>query len=120
MIPSEYVTAMAQNYLVAALWSSIDEDDNPYDSKYGIMDFDEGESAKAFKLCEVFYAANFKDLQGLTPRQAGHDLWLTRCGHGCGFWDRDLGDAGQRLTEAATALGEANVFRFDHGKLGIE
>lgn len=27
------------------------------------------------------------DLQG--PEQFGCDLWLTRCGHGAGFWDRD-------------------------------
>jgi hypothetical protein len=25
-----------------------------------------------------------------TDEQIGHDLWLTRCGHGAGFWDRDL------------------------------
>lgn len=31
--------------------------------------------------------------------RAGHDLWLTRNGHGAGFWDRDLGELGDRLTK---------------------
>ena len=49
--------------------------------------------------------------------QAGHDLWLTRQGHGAGFWDRgdlykDL-DSGYNfadlLTEGAEALGHTDI-----------
>ena len=42
--------------------------------------------------------------------QLGHDLWLTRNGHGAGFWDRGLGALGDRLTEAARSLGEAMAY----------
>lgn len=28
----------------------------------------------------------------------GHDIYLTTHGHGVGFWDRELGDLGDRLT----------------------
>ena len=42
--------------------------------------------------------------------QLGHDLWLTRNGHGAGFWDRGLGELGERLSEAARSLGEAYAF----------
>ena len=28
------------------------------------------------------------DLSEFDPAQVGHDLWLTRNGHGVGFWDR--------------------------------
>ena len=28
--------------------------------------------------------------EGYGPAQAGHDFWLTRCGHGSGFWDRTV------------------------------
>ena len=31
--------------------------------------------------------------------QAGHDFWLTRNGHGAGFWDRGLGETGEALTK---------------------
>ena len=30
--------------------------------------------------------------------QAGADFYLTRVGHGVGFWDRGIGEAGERLT----------------------
>lgn len=30
------------------------------------------------------------DLRQYAAGQLGHDLWLTRNGHGVGFWDRDF------------------------------
>lgn len=40
--------------------------------------------------------------------RAGHDFWLTRQEHGAGFWDRGLGELGNRLTEAAKSFGSAD------------
>lgn len=40
----------------------------------------------------------------------GHDVWLTRNGHGAGFWDRGLGALGDRLTELVRPLGEAHAY----------
>lgn len=37
---------------------------------------------------------------GLSAGRFGHDLRLTSGGHGTGFWDRDLGALGDRLTLA--------------------
>ena len=31
--------------------------------------------------------------------QIGHDFWLTRNGHGAGFWDGDYGDYGDAITQ---------------------
>ena len=44
---------------------------------------------------------------------AGHDFYLTRCGHGTGFWDRGLGDLGDKLADAARRCGEVwtDVYR---------
>lgn len=36
-------------------------------------------------------------LAGLDAEQAGHDFWLTRNGHGAGFWERN-DKIGERLT----------------------
>lgn len=47
----------------------------------------------------------FDDSQGYPESYAGHDFWLTRSGHGAGYWDRGLGELGDRLTEAAKAMG---------------
>ena len=41
------------------------------------------------------------------PSQIGHDFWLTRNGHGSGFWDRDCGTPASR--DALTLLAQ----RFD-------
>lgn len=42
--------------------------------------------------------------QGTPLDYAGHDLWLSSRGHGTGFWDRGLGDLGDRLHEASKVV----------------
>lgn len=37
--------------------------------------------------------------EGYSIEQAGSDFWLTRNGHGTGFWDRGLGTVGEALTD---------------------
>jgi hypothetical protein len=49
--------------------------------------------------------------------RAGHDFWLTRNGHGAGFWDRGLGDLGERLSKAAKVYGEVYLYPGDDGKV---
>jgi hypothetical protein len=45
---------------------------------------------------------------------AGHDLWLTRNGHGAGYWDGDLPEIiGEALTEAAKQAGNMDVYLDD-------
>ena len=41
--------------------------------------------------------------------QAGHDFWLTRNGHGAGFWDGDWPKYGDMFTKIAESFGEANA-----------
>ena len=53
-----------------------------------------------------------------TGEQNGHDFWLTRNGHGCGFWDRDYSEAtGKGLTDAAHAFGSADLYAGDDSRL---
>jgi hypothetical protein len=47
---------------------------------------------------------------------AGHDFWLSRNGHGVGYWDRGLGEVGEKLHKAAAAYGQINVLPGD-GKM---
>ena len=46
---------------------------------------------------------------------AGHDFWLTRCGHGAGFWDRGLGRLGDDLTALCKAWGNVDLYVGDDG-----
>lgn len=67
-----------------------------------------------------FYVDNmdFLDAANLAGRDydhLGHDYWLSRNGHGTGFWDRDLGLVGDALHEAAKKTGERNLYIGDDG-----
>ncbi len=50
---------------------------------------------------------------------AGHDFWLTRCGHvGAGFWDGDWPqDVSDRLTEASEKFGDVDLYVGDDGMI---
>lgn len=52
--------------------------------------------------------------------RAGHDFWLTRNGHGAGFWDRGLGKLGDDLTTIANTFSEVNPFVNDDFLIYIE
>ena len=53
-------------------------------------------------------------------KQLAGDIWYTRNGHGCGFWDRGLGILGDRLSEIAKGMGSASVFTNDNKIAEIE
>lgn len=59
------------------------------------------------------------DLAEMDPVQIGHDFWLTRNGHGAGFWDRGLGERGRRLTDACRPYGKVDLYLGDDGFLHI-
>lgn len=45
----------------------------------------------------------------------GCDFWLTRNGHGVGFWDRGLDALGDRLTAIAEQMGGRDLYAGDDG-----
>lgn len=49
----------------------------------------------------------------------GHDFYLTRNGHGAGFWDRGLGDLGDRLTGASEPYGEQTFVVGANGEVDL-
>jgi hypothetical protein len=49
----------------------------------------------------------------------GHDFFLTRNGHGAGFWDRGLGELGDRLTALSKPYGEQSSWLNDNGELEL-
>ena len=67
---------------------------------------------------ELFFSKAEKLMQktGGDTRQHGVDFWLTSNGHGAGFWDRDYGDLGDKLTAFAEKFGEQHVYKGDDGK----
>jgi len=59
--------------------------------------------------CEAFYKANRELILSEAPEEtervmeAGYDFWLTRAGHGAGFWDGSWPKNGDRLDKAVKA-----------------
>jgi very-short-patch-repair endonuclease len=114
-------------YVIAALWSSTDESDpsggKPMDEKYTIRDIAPETLAKMAEDCRNFQAQHgiphYGHGQYTDEELAGHDFWLTRNGHGAGFWDRDeLGEADrEKYTNAAHAFGSFDLYVGDDGKI---
>lgn len=75
--------------------------------------------------CEAFQASRawldyMEECSDADEVQAGHDFWLTRNGHGTGFWDRNLPEPhGNTLTEAANGFGEQYLYLGDDGQVYV-
>lgn len=109
-------------YIEAALWSSTDDDGTPLDSKYGVEDFAPDTLKAMIEDCKQFQQQNsslFTDCRRSNEytddEMAGHDFWLTRNGHGAGFWDGDWPTTGEQLDKAAKKYGEAELYVGDDG-----
>lgn len=107
--------AMVKQYIITALWSTIGDDDEPLDESHDPDDLAPETRDAARRVCRDFADANATDIRDMDPGQCGHDLWLTREHHGVGFWDRGLGERGERLTTAADAYGSADWYVGDDG-----
>jgi hypothetical protein len=96
----DYIEKFIRAYKVAALWSSTDDQGEPLDTGRDLDDISGDTHNTMDRDCAAFVEQNWNDLQDLEPEQCGHDFWLTRCGHGAGYWDRGLEELGDRLTAA--------------------
>ena len=109
-------------YFECALWSSVTDDGEPMDTDYDVGSialsvWDEGISDidQALTLADKIEGFDLEDY-GYT--QFAHDLWLTRNGHGAGFWDRtDLAskEVLDKLTAIAEGMGSKDLYVGDDG-----
>lgn len=110
-------------YLICALWSSTDDAGDPLDDNYSVDDVSEALRTSSTEECRDFFDANAELLAialekfAFGSSSAGNDFWLTRNGHGAGFWDRGLGDVGDRLSEASKVYGGVDLCVGDDGKI---
>jgi len=109
--------AFTEAYLIAALFSSCDDNGRPLDDRYTADDIAPESLARAVADCAAFQTLH-ADAIGDCASQAGHDLWLTRNGHGAGFWDGDWPEpAATELTAAAHCYGESYPYVGDDGRI---
>lgn len=107
----------AAGYIECAAWAGV-PDDAPAD-----VEFTEAAKAEIRSTCAAFFMtfegairAAVRNSRGAYGwANAGHDFFLTRNGHGAGFWDREnLGsyhgyDIASALSEACKMAGEHSV-----------
>lgn len=124
VITSDEIKRFVAGYKEAILFTEIDpsvsiadlEDDPELEMNEGTLpsdvtidDFSEETNLIIHNECENFIASNRELIEEATNRpgysfeMAGYDYWLTRRGHGTGFWDRKElkeGGLGEKLSES--------------------
>jgi len=121
-----------EGYFDTSLWASVDDrdgGDTPLDENFGIDGFTAdtlremiAEAEKFRDNPKVIEALNEIDedaWHGNLDSLAGYEFWMTRNGHGVGFWVRPevWGDYTDDLTELSETFGEAHVYVGDSGLL---
>lgn len=108
---------MLESYMSTALRSSFGDDDKPLSDKYNTSDIDDATKNKMKEDCREFLS-QCSECVGDKVERAGHDFWLTRNGHGAGFWDGDWNEDGDKLTEAAEGFGVFDLLENEDGTVG--
>lgn len=105
-----------------------DESAAAFESLYpvGFSDLAPETLARIISDCDAFKAAtvHIQPLMGEDgypdEAHAGHDFWLTRNGHGAGFWDGDWPEPhASELDAAAKAAGSVDAYLGDDGKVWL-
>lgn len=134
MLREQDIEAMLSQYVETALWSTNDESTPeggvPLDDNHTPDDVDANTLKRMREDCERFARENLSTIQAaLAKRQrrgghlldwgsVGHDFWLNRNGHGCGFWDGDWPEPeATALDKAAKDFGEVWLYVGDDGRI---
>lgn len=117
--------AFTQGYVEALFWTETGTADDADLANASFEDLSPAARARIRVDCLAFQgdcaasltAAAAKD-SSRTATAAGHDFWLTRNGHGAGFWDGDWpAPEATILDRAAKEAGECSLYRGDDGLL---
>lgn len=103
------------SYIECAVWADCGTDHETHEA-----DFSTDAQDMLERQARDFYAPHESDIESIGADQCGHDFWLTRNGHGAGFWDRDgfdRSEALQRLDAAARAAGGCDLYLGDDGTI---
>lgn len=135
-----------QGYLDAFFWAEMDYSDentggDPLEDNYSPDDLAPEALAAIREDCIQFFDTNYSALEyaateAHSTRQTlasledttdetrpwdhlGHDFYLTRNGHGAGFWDRGRDEVWRALTEASKRFGEQGAYIGDDGAVYV-
>ena len=120
------ISRMLKGYAEAALFAESDassdidpRDDTPLGESYSIEDIEWPVLLRMREDCEQFARDNDIELGAMTPETAGRWFWLSRNGHGSGFFDDDSlpEEVRHRLQTAAEKWPDQGLMSNDEGRL---
>lgn len=99
--------AITSQFLDTAAWADGEDD-------YSSTQWSDEAQAEALEICTEFVnkAGGLEGelLEQLAWDDIGHNLWLSKQGHGTGFWDRGWGECGDKLHEIAKSMGDHHLY----------
>lgn len=127
MLDIDTLDEFTRAYFECALWSETDGEGEALDQEHDITDISDETVADMVADCTKFQSDNaelltddnlLRNSEYSVYGAAGHDFWLTRNGHGAGFWDGDWGKvAGEKLTESSKGYKQTDLYIGDDGKI---
>ena len=116
-----------KGFILCALWLLTGDEGNSIDEGYFIEDLTPEALATIQEDCEAFQKSCKAELTKAyalynsdnPAESAGHDFYLTRNGHGAGFWDRGLGEWGEILTDMSKPFGSLSLYVDKDSKLSV-
>jgi len=109
-------TVFIDSFFEALFWS---EGEAFYDLIYTDLEYGDAEELISDCLGFLSEASTLLARTAMTFESAGHNFLLTRNGHGAGFWDRGLGEAGDKLTDKSKVYGNVHLDIGDDGKVYV-
>lgn len=123
----EHLDAFTQGYVEALFFTEHDQgnagfaDLAPEALAQIIQDCAKFQASDAYKAVEATNDGSHPDHWACPgDEHGGHDFWLTRNGHGAGFWDGDWPEPyATELDKAAKSFGQVDVYLGDDGKVHL-
>lgn len=114
-----FLGEILQGYLTTALWTAeFDNEDVSDIDKYSTDSAIDDIKDFLIKLDNENLLAELREK--LEDSDIGHNFWLTRNGHGAGFWDKGLGQLGDDVSKICRKFGEKYIYKGDDEKIYID
>lgn len=114
--------AVLTSYIQCALWSSVDSEGNPLDDQYSEENL-ASETIEKMTADVTKFVIDAKDPiinSGMSESDLGYNFWLTRNGHGTGFWDRGLDkEVSDAFCKVCDSFGSSDLYVGDDNKIYI-
>lgn len=117
------LASMIDAYIDTMLWAETDDDGTPLDEDYASYDLSDEAKADIEEDCADFLGllerVGCRWESEMPIESLAHDFYLTRNGHGTGFWDRDYDDdtIGEALDNWSKTYGTQGLYVGDDGLL---